>query len=312
MSAGQYKTACCRVYSERLTDDAHWLTGVATQQDEQAKLVAYANWMSLAMKFRRPNANKGSLLISIPIAAELRNHTRYITGTGATRSTKDRIGVFEVEGQTSPAPRPNRRREDEYTSPAKPSSSATKSGGSASRGSASRGSGSSSGTKPTTSATTPSSATRSGQARVKSENSRETRSSSSTAAAAAAAAPQPDDSLQTRLRENRQTPTTPKIKEERREPSQEPEFEFRAPEVVESKTEDDGGEWAFDETLLEDLAKEQPAGYVPSYASQLLQETKLATDFVPEEEDEALVRLVANWDLQKVNDIEKLFDIESR
>jgi hypothetical protein len=79
---------------------------------EQEKLRTTANWMDLAFYTIQPKNNKTFILNLIPRIVEGRN-AKYITGSGQTRATSDRVNIFRLEGNCEKIKRPPRRTKDE-------------------------------------------------------------------------------------------------------------------------------------------------------------------------------------------------------
>jgi hypothetical protein len=79
---------------------------------EQEKLRTTANWMDLAFYTIQPKNNKTFILNLIPRIVEGRN-VKYITGSGQTRATSDRVNIFRLEGNCEKIKRPPRRTKDE-------------------------------------------------------------------------------------------------------------------------------------------------------------------------------------------------------
>lgn len=81
----------------------------ATEQD---RLRHTANWMDLAFYTIQPRNNKTFILNIIPRIIEGRN-ARYITGSGQTKPTADRVNIFRLEGNCEKIKRPPRRKKEE-------------------------------------------------------------------------------------------------------------------------------------------------------------------------------------------------------
>jgi len=79
---------------------------------EQDRLRNSANWMDLAFYTMQPRNNKTFILNLIPRVVEGRN-ARYITGSGQTKPTSDRVNLFRWEGNCEKIKRPPRRKKDE-------------------------------------------------------------------------------------------------------------------------------------------------------------------------------------------------------
>lgn len=78
---------------------------------EQERLRFTANWMDLAFHSIQPRNNKTFILNIIPRIVEGRN-ARYITGSGQTRPTADRVDLFRLEGQCEKIKRPPRKKKE--------------------------------------------------------------------------------------------------------------------------------------------------------------------------------------------------------
>lgn len=79
---------------------------------EQERLRNTSNWMDLSFYTIQPRNNKTFILNLIPRIVEGRN-ARYITGSGQTRPTADRVDLFRMEGNCEKIKRPPRRKKDE-------------------------------------------------------------------------------------------------------------------------------------------------------------------------------------------------------
>ncbi len=78
---------------------------------EQDRLRNTANWMILCFYTIQPRNNKTFILNLIPRIVEGRN-ARYITGSGQTRPTADRVDLFRLEGNCEKIKRPPRRKKE--------------------------------------------------------------------------------------------------------------------------------------------------------------------------------------------------------
>lgn len=78
---------------------------------EQERLKNTANWMMLSFYTIQPRNNKTFILNLIPRIVEGRN-ARYITGSGQTRPTADRVDLFRIEGNCEKIKRPPRRKKE--------------------------------------------------------------------------------------------------------------------------------------------------------------------------------------------------------
>lgn len=79
---------------------------------EQLKLFHTANWMNILFKIIPAKKNKGMVLIVIPKLVE-GNGVHYVTGSGQTKATKDRVTIYETEGNVTPVKRVLRKPIDE-------------------------------------------------------------------------------------------------------------------------------------------------------------------------------------------------------
>ncbi len=79
---------------------------------EQDRLRNSANWMDLSFYTIQPRNNKTFILNLIPRVVEGRN-ARYITGSGQTKPTTDRVNLFRWEGNCEKIKRPPRRKKEE-------------------------------------------------------------------------------------------------------------------------------------------------------------------------------------------------------
>lgn len=79
---------------------------------EQERLRHTANWMDLTFYTIQPRNNKTFVLNLIPRIVEGRN-ARYITGSGQTKPTADRVNLFRIEGSCEKIKRPPRRKKEE-------------------------------------------------------------------------------------------------------------------------------------------------------------------------------------------------------
>jgi hypothetical protein len=79
---------------------------------EQEKLRLTANWMDLAFYVLPSKNNKTFILNLIPRVVEGRG-VKYITGSGQTKPTTDRVTLFRGEGQCEKVVRPPRKKREE-------------------------------------------------------------------------------------------------------------------------------------------------------------------------------------------------------
>lgn len=79
---------------------------------EIERLKNTSNWMDLSFYTIQPRNNKTFVLNLIPRIVEGRN-ARYITGSGQTKPTADRVNLFRVEGNCEKIKRPPRRKKEE-------------------------------------------------------------------------------------------------------------------------------------------------------------------------------------------------------
>ena len=75
--------------------------------DDQKLLCETANWMSEMFKYLSARKNKGLAIQMIPKLVE-GWHAKYVTGSGQTKATADRVFIFEKEGGVQPAHRGGR------------------------------------------------------------------------------------------------------------------------------------------------------------------------------------------------------------
>lgn len=78
---------------------------------EQGRLRYSANWMVLTFCTLQPRNNKSFIVHLIPKIVEGKN-ARYITGSGQTKATADRVNLFRTEGECEKIQRPPRKRKD--------------------------------------------------------------------------------------------------------------------------------------------------------------------------------------------------------
>lgn len=95
---------------------------------EQDRLRHTANWMDLIFYTLQPRNNKTFALTFIPRLVEGR-HARYITGSGQTKPTADRVNIFRLEGNCEKIKRPPRRRKEDITATKKTSISSEEKAG---------------------------------------------------------------------------------------------------------------------------------------------------------------------------------------
>ena len=67
-------------------------------EDEQLNLMNTANWMSILFKIIPAKKNKGLVMQIIPKLVE-GWHAKYVTGSGQTKPTANRVHIFEKEGE---------------------------------------------------------------------------------------------------------------------------------------------------------------------------------------------------------------------
>ena len=72
--------------------------------DDQRLLCETANWMNEMFKYLSARKNKGLAIQMIPKLVE-GWHAKYVTGSGQTKATADRVFIFEKEGGVQPAHR---------------------------------------------------------------------------------------------------------------------------------------------------------------------------------------------------------------
>jgi len=71
---------------------------------EQEKLYHTANWMHILFQITTAKKNKGMVMEVIPRFVE-GNSVQYVTGSGQTQPTRDRVTVYETEGNVKPVKR---------------------------------------------------------------------------------------------------------------------------------------------------------------------------------------------------------------
>jgi hypothetical protein len=76
---------------------------------ESEKLRMTANWMDLAFYTVSPRNNKTFLMNLIPRLCEGRT-VRYVTGSGESQATSDRVAIFRKEGKFEKVTRPPRKK----------------------------------------------------------------------------------------------------------------------------------------------------------------------------------------------------------
>lgn len=82
---------------------------------ERTRLRNTANWMVLTFHTIQPRNNKSFMMHLIPKLIEGKN-ARYITGSGQTKATADRVHLFRTEGECEKIQRPPRKRKDPSSS----------------------------------------------------------------------------------------------------------------------------------------------------------------------------------------------------
>lgn len=80
-------------------------------EQEQICLMDTANWMSILFKMEKSKKNKGLAMDVIPRLIE-GPMARYVTGSGQTQATTDRVRIYEVEGNIEPLLRGKRKLTD--------------------------------------------------------------------------------------------------------------------------------------------------------------------------------------------------------
>ena len=78
-------------------------------KSEQVKLFQTANWMCAFFNYVPAKKNKGLILQVIPKLVE-GSGAKYITGSGQTQATKDRVFIYELEGGVKPFHRGRERK----------------------------------------------------------------------------------------------------------------------------------------------------------------------------------------------------------
>ena len=77
---------------------------------ELEKLRMTANWMDLAFYTLSPKSNKTLLMNLIPRLCEGRS-AKYVTGSGQSRATSDRVLIYHKEGKCDKISRPQRKKQ---------------------------------------------------------------------------------------------------------------------------------------------------------------------------------------------------------
>lgn len=77
--------------------------------DEKLNLMNNANWMNILFKMEKAKKNKGLVMEVIPRLVEGPT-ARYVTGSGQTQATADRVHIYECEGGISPVVRGKRKK----------------------------------------------------------------------------------------------------------------------------------------------------------------------------------------------------------
>ena len=78
-------------------------------EDELNRLWHCANWFDVSLLTLRPQNNKSHLMSLVPRLAE-GSSARYVTGSGESRSTSDRVSIFRQEGAVLKVTRAPRKR----------------------------------------------------------------------------------------------------------------------------------------------------------------------------------------------------------
>lgn len=79
---------------------------------EKDKLFHTANWMHILFQITTAKKNKGMVMDILPKFVE-GNGVQYVTGSGQTQPTKDRVTVYETEGNVKPIKRQHRKTKKE-------------------------------------------------------------------------------------------------------------------------------------------------------------------------------------------------------
>lgn len=80
---------------------------------EKDKLFHTANWMHILFQITTAKKNKGMVIDILPKFVE-GNGVQYVTGSGQTQPTKDRVTVYETEGNVKPIKRQHRKTKKEF------------------------------------------------------------------------------------------------------------------------------------------------------------------------------------------------------
>jgi hypothetical protein len=79
---------------------------------EKDKLFHTANWMHILFQITTAKKNKGMVMDILPKFVE-GNGVQYVTGSGQTQPTRDRVTVYETEGNVKPIKRQHRKTKKE-------------------------------------------------------------------------------------------------------------------------------------------------------------------------------------------------------
>lgn len=98
-------TPCTQLKYQCVTDFlVVYVCFVGYQPKQQEQLMHVANWMAYLLSKIPARKNKGFVLQVIPKLVEGWN-AKYITGSGQSRATEDRVKIYEVEGDIQPTQR---------------------------------------------------------------------------------------------------------------------------------------------------------------------------------------------------------------
>jgi hypothetical protein len=101
-------------------------------ESEIEKLFHTANWMHILFQITTAKKNKGMVMTVVPKFIE-GNSVQYVTGSGQTQPTRDRVTIYENEGNVKPIKRLHRKTKKQLSDLAKQTESSKKQTGPAKR-----------------------------------------------------------------------------------------------------------------------------------------------------------------------------------